>query len=298
MISHSSTKSSSRLGETTRLCSNHQWPILSNSNSIRRGTTIHNRSHPRAIQLMDKFQPATPQDNSRMRRRPIFLLPQQQQQQPPPQHDPQQRFFSPAPPSEPLPPPGYAASPYVPPNGPTPPQQQNGPAAFHFIPGGVQAPPDPSLAVRRKPSPQAAVGQQPAQAPPSEMGAAPSGQMYSGQSVFQGQIRPNSIHTLNSGNPQELATGGYESPVDNRRSYPPAGPPGTTQAQQPPQQTQQPPHYDGYAQSQQTGHVDYAHQPHPQVGGGGGRTGQLDATARRRWRRLEFLTEPAAHTIF
>lgn len=47
--------------------------------------------------------------------------------------------------------------------------------------------------------------------------------------------RPQSIHTLNSGNPQELATGGYESPIDNRQSYPPV--------QQLP--TSQPPHQQG-----------------------------------------------------
>lgn len=51
--------------------------------------------------------------------------------------------------------------------------------------------------------------------------------------------RPGSIHTLNSGNLQELGTGGYESPIENRRSYPP--PVGLASVQERP----------GYAQQQQ-----------------------------------------------
>jgi len=62
-------------------------------------------------------------------------------------------------------------------------------------------------------------------------------------------MRPNSIHTINSGMPQELGTGGYESPVDNRHSYPSAAnfpisqapPPLGYQAGYPSQQPQQVP---------------------------------------------------------
>ncbi|KXL41892.1 hypothetical protein M433DRAFT_168186 [Acidomyces richmondensis BFW] len=179
-----------------------------------------------------------------------------QQHIPPAQQDPQ-RYYSPGPsepPSSQLGP-GYG-SPYPPQNGPPSIQSANGGAApFHFIPGGIQAPPPPSqqqqqqqppppsqphpqqqqqqqqpqpqpqqqdLQIRRKPSP----GQMPAQ---SQLNGSQLNEPYSAPSVprpaaqgSQGQIRPNSIHTLNSGNPQELATSGYESPIDNRHSY--AGP--------------------------------------------------------------------------
>ncbi|KAK4549361.1 hypothetical protein LTR36_006358 [Oleoguttula mirabilis] len=151
----------------------------------------------------------------------------QSQQHLPPQQDPQ-RFYSPAPSEPPGPQPGYS-SPYPPQAGPPSVQPANGgPSPFHFIPGGLQgqAPPQQQQPqqqheIRRKPSPQAAL--HPAASGP--YGAAPP---HAHAHAFQGQIRPNSIHTLNSGNPQELATGGYESPIDNRHSYPPA----QTQAQQ------------------------------------------------------------------
>ncbi|KAK3115317.1 ESCRT-0 subunit protein hse1 [Teratosphaeriaceae sp. CCFEE 6253] len=169
-----------------------------------------------------------------------------------------QRFYSPAP-SEP---PGQQrqsyASPYPEQNGPPAgqPLSPGGAAPFHFIPGGLQAPPQQQQqqqqqappaqheqTIRRKPSPQA---------PPNGSGA-PYRQLPPG---FQGQIRPNSIHTLNSGNPQELATSGYESPVDNRHSYPPvhALPPHMQQQQQ----QGYPPQTGGemYAQQQQQPHPD------------------------------------------
>ncbi|KAI5370721.1 Putative SH3 domain, VHS domain, SH3-like domain superfamily protein [Septoria linicola] len=149
----------------------------------------------------------------------------QSQQHLPPQQDPQ-RFYSPAPAEQPpAQQPGFS-SPYPQQNGP-PPSAAGGAAPFHFIPGGV---PPSASDVRRKPSPN----------------ATPSGpyDAYNAGQGFQGQIRPNSIHTLNSGNPQELATGCYESPVDNRQSYPSAqmAPP----AQQPPVQT-----YNAYPPQQQ-----------------------------------------------
>nr|POE75532.1 hypothetical protein CFP56_53644 [Quercus suber] len=70
-------------------------------------------------------------------------------------------------------------------------------------------PQPPAQEIRRKPS-------------PGVLSAHGPGGPYNPGAGFQGQIRPNSIHTLNSGNPQELATGGYESPIDNRHSYPSA----------------------------------------------------------------------------
>ncbi|WPH02390.1 Hypothetical protein R9X50_00525300 [Acrodontium crateriforme] len=121
--------------------------------------------------------------------------------------DPNQQFYSPTPSDAPGQQPGYS-SPYPPHGMPPPIQPAAGSAPFHFIPGGVQA---PSQEIRRKPSPAGIRSH-----PPEDAYKATGG------GIFQGQIRPNSIHTLNSGNPQELATGGYESPVDNRHSYPPA----------------------------------------------------------------------------
>ncbi|KAK0277197.1 ESCRT-0 subunit protein hse1 [Friedmanniomyces endolithicus] len=201
---------------------------------------------------------------------------QSQQHLPPPQQD-VQRFFSPAP-SEPpgQQQPGYP-SPYPPQAGPPAVQAMDAgaPAPFHFIPGGLQAPPpsqqqsppqqQEQQAIRRKPSPQ----------------GPPGGSYGGGQAppAFQGQIRPNSIHTINSGNPQELATGGYESPVDVRQSYPPS-----LQQQQQQQRQQQmqggmpppgypPPTSDPYAQQippphhQQHHHHhqhQHQHQPPPQ----------------------------------
>lgn len=121
---------------------------------------------------------------------PQQSFPLHSQQHLPPQQEPQ-RYYSPAPADQPFPQSG------APPVG----TQPGGPAPFHFLPGGMQP---PTSDVRRKPSPQGLA----------------AGDAYGGSQAFQGQIRPNSIHTLNSGNPQELATGGYESPVDNRHSYP------------------------------------------------------------------------------
>ncbi|KAK0941463.1 ESCRT-0 subunit protein hse1 [Friedmanniomyces endolithicus] len=199
---------------------------------------------------------------------------QSQQHLPPPQQD-VQRFFSPAP-SEPpgQQQPGYP-SPYPPQAGPPAVQAMDAgaPAPFHFIPGGLQAPPpsqqqsppqqQEQQAIRRKPSPQ----------------GPPGGSYGGGQAppAFQGQIRPNSIHTINSGNPQELGTGGYESPVDVRQSYPPS-----LQQQQQQQRQQQvqggmpppgypPPTSDPYAQQippphhqQHHHHHQHQHQPPPQ----------------------------------
>ncbi|KAK5162848.1 ESCRT-0 subunit protein hse1 [Saxophila tyrrhenica] len=145
----------------------------------------------------------------------------------PPQPD-VQRFYSPAPsepPSNQQQQPGYG-SPY--PQQHAPVQPSNGPAPFHFIPGGLQqaAPPtqqqQPQPAehqIRRKPSPQAPISAGPRPAP-SDPYATPTPHPAGPGQQFAGQVRPNSIHTLNSGNPQELATGGYESPVDGRHSYP------------------------------------------------------------------------------
>ncbi|KAF2209318.1 hypothetical protein CERZMDRAFT_100520 [Cercospora zeae-maydis SCOH1-5] len=127
------------------------------------------------------------------------------QQHLPHQHDPQ-RYYSPGPAERTNPQqPGFAG-PYPSQNAPPPTAAANVPAPFHFIPDAVQS--TPANEVRRKPSPNAAAG--------GHYDA------YSAPQGFQGQVRPNSIHTLNSGNPQELGTGGYESPIDNRHSYPSA----------------------------------------------------------------------------
>ncbi|GAM89860.1 hypothetical protein ANO11243_079000 [Dothideomycetidae sp. 11243] len=100
-------------------------------------------------------------------------------------------------------------------------------AAFHFLPSGAPPPTDPQLT-------------------PKPLAHNP-----------QFSNRPQSIHTLNSGNPQELATGGYESPIDNRQSYPPAQqfPPSQAQQQQQ-QQEQQQPHHPQQQQQQSYPPVD------------------------------------------
>jgi signal transducing adaptor molecule len=159
---------------------------------------------------------------------------QQLHQQPPAQQEPQ-RFYSPAPSETPIAQQTFAR-PYVTSDshlqGPTMP----GVAPFHFIPGGLQsAPPPLGGDVRRQPSPQ--------QAPSALHNSGP----YNPPQGFQGQGRPNSIHTLNSGNPSELATPGLESlsMADNRNSYPSAQPGQPPQQQQPQQQmANQAPVYD------------------------------------------------------
>jgi signal transducing adaptor molecule len=135
----------------------------------------------------------------------------------PQQQDPQ-RYFSPGPLSEQPTQQGFT-SPY--PQQSAPPTN---PAPFLFIPGGVQdqpQPPQSTTNIGRKPTPQQVA------ADPYATPSAPPG--------FQGQIRPGSIHTLNSGNPSELATGGYESPIDNRHSvaYEPYVPPQQQNQQRP-----------------------------------------------------------------
>ncbi|KAK5679996.1 ESCRT-0 subunit protein hse1 [Elasticomyces elasticus] len=189
---------------------------------------------------------------------------QSQQHLPPPQQD-VQRFYSPAPSEPPNQPqqPGYA-SPYPQQNGPPAgqPPSAGATAPFHFIPGGLQAPP-PQQQQHQQPPPQ---HEQPAiRRKPSPQG--PPGDLYGAHPPpgLQAQMRPNSIHTLNSGYPQELATGGYESPVDNRHSYPPSHP---LQQSMAPQQGY-PPTSDPYTQQQQQPpphqqHYDIQQPPPPQ----------------------------------
>jgi signal transducing adaptor molecule len=156
---------------------------------------------------------------------------QQAYQQPihhhlPAQQEPQ-RFYSPAPSETPVSQQTFAR-PYVTsdshPQGPAMP----GVAPFHFIPGGLQSAPLPPAGgdVRRQPSPQQA------------QSALHNSGPYNPPQGFQGQARPNSIHTLNSGNPSELATPGLESLsiADNRNSYPSAQPGQPLQQQQQQQQ--------------------------------------------------------------
>ncbi|KAI6868774.1 Class E vacuolar protein-sorting machinery protein [Hortaea werneckii] len=173
------------------------------------------------------------------------------QSQPHLPHQDPQRFYSPAPPSEPPlsagggPPQGFATSPYPPHDGPPIVNGAAGGASapFHFIPGGVQQQhqqlppphqqqPQQQQEVRRKPSPQDFGAPPP---PGGGLAADPAaaGGGGGGAGGFQGQIRPNSIHTLNRGDPQELATSVYESPVDHQRgSYPVGGADGYAPQQQ------------------------------------------------------------------
>ncbi|EME49693.1 hypothetical protein DOTSEDRAFT_68460 [Dothistroma septosporum NZE10] len=146
----------------------------------------------------------------------------------PPQSD-VQRYYSPVPGEQP-PQQGGFTSLYLqngPPQGAT-----NVPAPFHFIPGGLHQGGPPSTDIRRKPSPNALRGNNPSSDPYGAPG-------------FQGQVRPNSIHTLNSGNPQELAT--VESPADSRHSYPSA----QFQQQPNPQPDAQNQAYEAYSQHSQ-----------------------------------------------
>ncbi|KAF4554327.1 putative class E vacuolar protein-sorting machinery protein HSE1 [Elsinoe fawcettii] len=139
--------------------------------------------------------------------------PQPQQQQPsyaapPPQQQQQQQYYNPPPSAAPT-------DPYAHANGSS--------SAFHFLPSG--APPPQQQQVQ---TPQVQLPPQ-SETPKPLSTAVPSvDSPYSPQPSFSN--RPQSIHTLNSGNPQELATSGYESPIDNRHSYP--------SAQFPPQQAQ------------------------------------------------------------
>ncbi|KAI6790071.1 Class E vacuolar protein-sorting machinery protein [Hortaea werneckii] len=226
-----------------------------------------------------------------------------------PQQDPQ-RFYSPAPPpSDPplsaggappqQPPQGFVPSPYPPHDGPPP--MVNGvgggsaSAPFHFIPGGVQQqhqlpPPhqqpqqQQQQEVRRKPSPQDFGAPPPP--PPGSGGAADIGGGGGGGGGFQGQIRPNSIHTLNRGDPQELATSVYElSPVDHQRGSYPVGGGGGAEGYALPQQQQQFPQQQGIGGGGppsgapppplgENGGSFYQYPPapahHPVSGGGGG----------------------------
>lgn len=155
-------------------------------------------------------------------------LPQQQPSYPP-QQTPQQQYY---PPQQT---PGSMPSDHYPPtNG------IQSSAAFHFLPSGAPPPTDPQLTPK-----------------PLAVAHPHHDSSYSSQHNPQFSNRPQSIHTLNSGNPQELATGGYESPIDNRQSYPPAQqfPPSQAQQQQQ-QQEQQQPHHPQQQQQQSYPPVD------------------------------------------
>jgi len=147
---------------------------------------------------------------------------QQIHQHLPAQQEPQ-RFYSPAPSETPISQRAFAR-PYATSESHLQGSAMPGVAPFHFIPGGLQsAPPPLGGDVHRQPSPQ--------QAPSALHNSGP----YNPPQGFQGQGRPNSIHTLNSGNPSELATPGLESlsMADNHNSYP------STQPGQPMQQQAQ-----------------------------------------------------------
>ncbi|KAK4984828.1 ESCRT-0 subunit protein hse1 [Elasticomyces elasticus] len=133
--------------------------------------------------------------------------PPQQQQQPsypsqyqgPPSQQEPQRFYSPGPTEPPHSNPVAAGYPYPP---------QNAPAPFYVIPPSTQ--PDARNRTS-KPS-----------NPPQRDDRSYVPQIQPGAAFA---ARPQSIHTINSGNPQELAGGGHESPVDARHSYHSSGQP-------------------------------------------------------------------------
>ena len=238
---------------------------------------------------------------------PPYPSPQQQQQQqqqqqpfssapPYPSPPPQQQPFSPAPglpppatyppqpapssvqpttyPPQPTPPSAqpatYPPATYPPPTGPSPP---SGPAPFHFLPGAPhQSPP-------QQPLHQSPLPQQPF--PPHQ------------HQHQHPDPRPQSIHTLNSGNPQELASAAYDSPLDPRHdllpplsAMPPAAPPdffpAPAQPVQPVQPTQ-PPAFGLGAPAAPAGpasppqgpyHAYQAYQPDARSRAGGGQEGE------------------------
>ncbi|KAH0009198.1 SH3 domain protein, partial [Aureobasidium melanogenum] len=144
---------------------------------------------------------------------------------PPQGPPPDQRFYNQPPPSEP--PQQQNAYGYPPPM--SNPSATPAPAPFHFLPNGA-----PPSEARQSPKP---MGPGPS-APPGDGGYNPAMQPYNN--------RPQSIHTLNSGNPQELSTGAYESPTDGRNNVYGAGasvpaPLNYTSSPQPQQPTNAPP---------------------------------------------------------
>ncbi|KEQ71742.1 hypothetical protein M436DRAFT_17722, partial [Aureobasidium namibiae CBS 147.97] len=136
---------------------------------------------------------------------------------PPQGPPPDQRFYNQPPQSEP---PQQNAYAYPPPM--SNPSATPAPAPFHFLPNGAPPP-----EARQSPKP---MGPGPS-APPSD-GA------YGMQSYNN---RPQSIHTLNSGNPQELSTSAYESPTDGRNNVYGAGAPVPAPSNYPPSQPPQQP---------------------------------------------------------
>jgi signal transducing adaptor molecule len=143
---------------------------------------------------------------------------------PPQGPPPDQRFYNQPPPSEP---PQQNAYAYPPPM--SNPSGTPAPAPFHFLPNGAPPP-----EARQSPKP---MGPGPS-APPGDGSYNPGMQSYNN--------RPQSIHTLNSGNPQELSTNAYESPTDGRNNVYGAGAPVPApltynSSQQPQQPTNAPP---------------------------------------------------------
>ncbi|KAL1306271.1 hypothetical protein AAFC00_004359 [Neodothiora populina] len=147
-------------------------------------------------------------------------------QGPPPSQDPRYSYSSPPPDAQShQQPPQNAYAPYNPSATP-------GPAPFHFLPNGAPPPqseqpssPPPQISMAPPPDGRNYPPQQSQQqAPPQQNRQPPPQQSQGGASHLQAG-RPNSIHTLNSGNPQELGAGTYESPVEPRhqsQQYPPA----------------------------------------------------------------------------
>ncbi|KAI9712819.1 MAG: ESCRT-0 subunit protein hse1 [Bogoriella megaspora] len=116
-----------------------------------------------------------------------------QQGPPPPQQDPQ-RYYSPTPQEGNYPP-------------------QSGPQPFYFIPPGQQAPGAPIQAP-----------------PPDHLNPTPAIDPYAPQQQ-QSHINRRPVSTYTG--PQELATTSFDSPQDNRNSYPPAQQSTSSQPQPP-----------------------------------------------------------------
>lgn len=136
---------------------------------------------------------------------------------PPQGPPPDQRFYNQPPPSEP---PQQHAYGYPPPM--SNPSATPAPAPFHFLPNGAP-PPE-------------------AQQSPKPMGPGPSAPPGDGAYGMQSyNNRPQSIHTLNSGNPQELSTSAYESPTDGRNNVYGTGAPAPAPLNYPPSQPPQQP---------------------------------------------------------
>ncbi|KAF2755721.1 hypothetical protein EJ05DRAFT_503175 [Pseudovirgaria hyperparasitica] len=190
--------------------------------------------------LLEASMSHPPQPTYSHTQRPYSYAPPSQQNYP--QYGPgapgPQRFYSPAPPENSYPP-------------------QNGPAPFMMVPPGQQPQQRPSQSPKPAPAhmypPPNALPGASGGPPPQQHHQAPPPQGPQSQRLNSGPPggqRPHSMAFPPGGVPQELSTGQFDSPVENRPggAYPPPShaPPGPPQApyenygQPPPPQQQQP----------------------------------------------------------